>query len=216
MSDKPAPPLAPALLDACAPTLDGPADPPARADEDQAPTLDVSPGGVTAHAPISTPAIPHMGVPRVLKHWDRYEVQELIGAGGMGAVYKARDPRLGRLVALKLIHPQLGGSLSNVSSALLRHFQREARLQATLDHKNICRVYEIGELPALDDSPACPYIAMQYIVGQPLHHALPGLTLPEKLQLFIAIADALHHAHRHGLVHRDIKPDDVAVCASRR
>lgn len=95
----------------------------------------------------SDPAKPLSGssasssIPRALRRWDRYEVLELLGVGGMGAVYKARDLRLNRLVALKIIHPRFGlHSSAPAAEALMRRFQREARLQASLEHPHICKI----------------------------------------------------------------------------
>ena len=93
-----------------------------------------------------SPSVPYVGIPRSLQKWDRYEVQSVLGAGGMGAVYKARDPRLNRMVALKIIHPMLGQNDDTRGEGVVRRFLREARLQASLEHPHICKVYEIGEL----------------------------------------------------------------------
>lgn len=166
----------------------------------------------------SSPSAPALGIPKSLLRWERYELQELLGAGGMGAVYKARDPRLGRLVALKLIHPGLGHGASASGEVIVRRFHREARLQAALDHPHVCKVYEIGELPGAADEqgPGHPYIAMQLISGQPLQRAQREMSLLEKVRIMQQVAEALHAAHRQGLIHRDIKPSNIDVSSAGR
>ena len=158
------------------------------------------------------PSLPRIGIPRTLKEWDRYQVLEVLGAGGMGAVYKARDPRLNRFVALKIVHPGLGHAAETRAEFFVRRFVREARLQASLDHPHICKVYEIGELPPNDNGEAgFPFIAMQLIGGKPLHVAQAEMSLFDKVRVIKQVADALHTAHRQGLIHRDIKPSNIMV-----
>ncbi|MFO0577394.1 MAG: serine/threonine-protein kinase [Polyangia bacterium] len=149
-------------------------------------------------------------IPAALRDWDRYEVLELLGAGGMGAVYKARDPRLNRMVALKIIRPGLRHS-PTASAALVRRFLREARLQAAMSHPHICKVFEIGELPSRDGEPGPPYIIMQLIAGQPLHRAQAEMSELEKVRTLQLVSEAMHAAHRQGLIHRDIKPSNIMI-----
>lgn len=149
-------------------------------------------------------------IPAALRDWDRYEVLELLGAGGMGAVYKARDPRLNRMVALKIIRPGLRHS-QTASAALVRRFLREARLQAAMSHPHICKVFEIGELPSTDGEPGLPYIIMQLISGQPLHRAQAEMSALDKVRTLQLVSEAMHAAHRQGLIHRDIKPSNVTT-----
>ena len=134
-------------------------------------------------------------------HWDKYEFVEVLGRGGMGAVYRARDRRLGRAVALKFIHGQDPG--------MVQRFMQEARAQSRLDHQHICKVYEVGTVDGK------PYIAMELVEGQTLDRAAAQLTLQEKLQLLMTCAEALHAAHEQGIIHRDIKPSNIMVERSR-
>jgi serine/threonine-protein kinase len=161
--------------------------------------------------PRSRPDELSVGIPRLLQNWERYEVLEALGAGGMGAVYKARDPRLKRAVALKIVHPRLGQGPGTTGDVFVRRFVREARLQASLDHPHICKVYEIGELPSSPEQPGYPYIAMQLIIGKPLQHAQLEMSLLEKVRVIQQVAEALHAAHRQGLIHRDVKPSNIMV-----
>ena len=130
-------------------------------------------------------------------HWDKYEFVELLGRGGMGAVYKARDRRLGRLVALKFIHGDDPG--------MIQRFLQEARSQARLDHPFICKVYEVG---TVDNK---PYIAMELVEGRTLDRMSSQLGLSEKIQVLKDAAAALHAAHEQGIIHRDIKPSNIMV-----
>ncbi|WP_437635915.1 protein kinase domain-containing protein [Sorangium sp. So ce854] len=132
-----------------------------------------------------------------IRDWDRYECVSLIGKGGMGTVYKARDPRLQRYVAIKLIRGN--------DPELARRFIWEARAQARVEHPNVCKVYEVGEAQGQ------PFIAMQYIDGQPLHRVAQHMSLEQRLKIVADVAGGLHAAHRLGLIHRDIKPANILV-----
>jgi formylglycine-generating enzyme required for sulfatase activity/dienelactone hydrolase len=129
-----------------------------------------------------------------------YRVVSLIGSGGMGQVYLAEDPRLGRKVALKTIAQ---GPIGEARS----RFMREARLASAFDHPNICAIHDVGE-----SSGQC-FIAMQYIEGQSLKQLIGGRPLPLDTLLPIAlqIADALGAAHQRSIIHRDIKPGNIIV-----
>lgn len=129
----------------------------------------------------------------------RYRVRRLLGQGGMGRVYLARDELLGRSVALKVVRPErLGGSGGE-------RFAQEARLLAALNHPHIVQVYDVGVCRA------GPYLALEYIDGETLAERGPAPALEEALRLLRAVADALCHAHAHGVWHCDLKPGNVMV-----
>jgi serine/threonine protein kinase len=136
-----------------------------------------------------------------------YEILAPIGAGGMGEGYKAHDPRLDRVVALKIMPPHL---LDN--SQRRARFQQEARLAAALQHPNVVTIFEIGSSGAAD------YIAMELVRGRTLDTVIAGegLGLRESLHYAIQIADALAAAHAAGIVHRDLKPGNIMVTDQRQ
>ena len=135
----------------------------------------------------------------------QYEVRESLGAGGMGQVYRARDTRLDRFVALKIVHDTAGGLSAD-------RVLREARAASALNHPNICTIYEVGEFEGR------PFLAMEYIAGQALSGVIPpaGLRAEDVVSYGVQIADALAHAHEHGVIHRDLKGANVVVTPQGR
>jgi serine/threonine-protein kinase len=131
-----------------------------------------------------------------------YEIVAPLGAGGMGEVYKARDTRLDRTVAIKVLSASLGGN-----PQFRERFDREARAISQLDHPHICTLYDVGE------QDGTPFLVMQYLEGETLEARLKRRRLPldETLRYAIQIADALDSAHRAGIVHRDLKPGNIML-----
>ncbi len=134
-----------------------------------------------------------------------YEILAPIGAGGMGQVYKAQDTRLGRMVAVKLMHASIG-----TAPELRQRFEREAKAVATLNHPNVCTLFDVGREGDLQ------YLVMEFLDGQTLSSRLRGGPMPvgESLQLAVDVANGLTAAHEAGIVHRDLKPGNVMLTAN--
>ena len=131
----------------------------------------------------------------------RYQVLDLLGRGGMGEVYRARDPSLGRDLAIKILPPEATRDASRVE-----RFMKEARAASALNHPHLAAIYEIGTEPV-------HYIAMEFVPGRNLREVLGAgrLELKRALDYLLQVAEALGAAHQHGVVHRDIKPENVMI-----
>src|ERR1700756_2986514 len=131
-----------------------------------------------------------------------YEILSAIGAGGMGEVYRARDTRLDRIVAVKILPDHLSDR-----AELRERFEREARTVASLNHPHICTLYDIGQQDGTD------FLVMEYLEGETLAERLKKGPLPleQAMQYAIEIADALDKAHRKGITHRDLKPGNIML-----
>ena len=136
----------------------------------------------------------------------RYEIRSQLGAGGMGEVYLAQDTKLDRKVALKILPPKLAEDLAEDKDRMSR-FVREAKFASALNHPNIITIHEIGEIDGMH------FIATEYIEGETLKTQLKreSLSLKSTLEIALQVASALDAAHRAGIVHRDIKPDNIMV-----
>jgi serine/threonine-protein kinase len=136
-----------------------------------------------------------------------YKIQALVGVGGMGEVYRGRDTRLGRDVALKVISPKLVGDPS-----LRRRFELEARAASALNHPAIVTVYDVG------DTDGVSWIAMEWVDGRTLRQALSDGPVPirDACSIALQIADGLATAHAKGVVHRDLKPENVMLGSDGR
>src|SRR4030095_4586801 len=162
-----------------------------------------------AEAPLYIPKeVPSMAPMTRLKAGVRlgpYEVLAELGAGGMGEVYKARDTRLNRAVAIKVLPAHVASD-----PQLRERFEREARAVAALNHPHICALHDVGEQDGIE------YLVMEYLEGQTLAERLEkgALPLDQALQYAIQIADALDKAHRQGITHRDLKPGNVILTKS--
>jgi len=135
-------------------------------------------------------------------HLGPYEILALIGAGGMGEVYRARDTRLDRQVAIKILPRQVAADPERSA-----RFEREARLLAALNHPHIVTIHSVERI---DD---VPFLTMELVEGRPLSALIPagGFPIPALLRIVIPITDALAAAHQRGVTHRDLKPANVMV-----
>src|ERR1039458_10644730 len=129
-----------------------------------------------------------------------YEIVSPLGAGGMGEVYRAKDTRLDRTVAIKLLPQHLSSNAD-----LKQRFEREAKSISSLNHPRICQLYDVGSQEGVS------YLVMEYLEGETLADRLKkgALPLDQVLKIGMEIAEALDKAHRSGIVHRDLKPGNV-------
>ncbi len=134
-----------------------------------------------------------------------YEIVDAIGAGGMGEVYRARDPRLGRDVAIKILPASFSADADR-----LHRFEQEARAAAALNHPNILAVYDIGTIES------APYIVSELLEGETLRIPPPGLPVRKAVDYALQIARGLAAAHEKGIVHRDLKPQNIFVTTDSR
>ena len=134
-----------------------------------------------------------------------YEIVSAIGAGGMGEVYKARDTRLDRTVAIKVLPEHVASDPD-----LKQRFEREAKTISSLNHPHICTLHDIGSQDGID------FLVMEYLDGETLAQRLEkgALPLDQALQVAIEIADALDKAHRQGITHRDLKQGNIMLTGS--
>jgi WD40 repeat protein/serine/threonine protein kinase len=155
------------------------------------------PGGSSIHAQAGEDG------PELPEQFDRYRIQKKLGRGGMGTVYLAYDTRLDRKVALKVPRFAPGSNPEN-----LERFYREARATATITHPNLCPLYDVGEVNGT------PYLTMAYIEGWPLAKFIrPDKLLPQFGVATVAriVAQAIEEAHKHGVIHRDLKPGNIMI-----
>src|SRR6478672_3280901 len=136
-----------------------------------------------------------------------YEIQAPLGAGGMGEVYRARDSRLGRDVALKLLPESFAGE-----SDRLRRFEQEARAVAALNHPNILAIFDVGQYDL------SPFLVSELLEGESLRDKLDQGALPQRKTLDYAVqmAQGLSAAHEKGIVHRDLKPENIFITRDGR
>ena len=141
----------------------------------------------------------------IARHFPGLEILELLGRGGMGAVYKARQKQLDRVVALKILPPRSGDD-----SAFAERFTREAKALAKLLHPNIVTLFEFGQADGIY------YLLMEFVDGVSLGQLLRSSRVSprEALAIVPQICDALQYAHDQGIIHRDIKPENIQVTGS--
>ncbi len=163
---------------------------------------------------INQPEMNHPGSDKAeAQHFGRYEVVAQLGRGAMGVVYKARDPQIERMVAVKTV--SLAGQEADEEKEFRLRFMHEAQAVGRLHHPGIVAIFDVGENAENHD----PYIVMEFVSGEPLNRMLKRekkLPLAQALQLVEEIAEALDYAHAQGVIHRDIKPGNILVTPEGR
>jgi serine/threonine protein kinase len=174
------------------------------APQTEAPAEESGPGGTRV---VKAPSEPPPPPEEIARHFPQLEILACLGRGGMGVVYKARQTRLNRLVALKILAPE-----RKQDPQFAERFTREAQALARLNHPNIVAVYDFGEADGLF------YLLMEYVDGVSLRQWLQTrqVSPAEALALVPRICEALQYAHQEGIVHRDIKPENVLLDAQGR
>jgi serine/threonine protein kinase len=158
-------------------------------------------------------APPGMELPAESQTIGRYEIIKTVGRGAMGIVYKARDPLLDRVVAVKtIVSPQ--GVGRRVRAAYLERFQREAKAAAKMQHPAIVTIFDVG----VDEVSGAPFMVLEYLPGESLADRLDRVRLPlgKSVQIALDLASALAFAHRQRIVHRDVKPANVLHAGENR
>ena len=137
----------------------------------------------------------------------RYKITGMLGEGGMGVVYRAEDPELGREVALKLLPAEMADNPKR-----LERFRREAKAVAAINHPNIVTIHSIESVETTH------FLTMELVEGESLDHLIPpgGMPLAKVFEIAVPLADALSSAHESGIVHRDLKPANVMVTGENR
>ncbi|MFK7778499.1 MAG: protein kinase [Gimesia sp.] len=170
--------------------------------EDAGSFLEKSPVGSHEPQPLSLDFLTPSDNPDLLGTLGEYEIKEIIGQGGMGIVFRALDPKLNRIVAIKVMSPLLA-----VNPNARKRFLREAQAAAAVSHPHIVTIHAVNEAQL-------PYLVMEYVVGQSLQEKLDkegSLQVTEILRIGSQIADGLDAAHKQGLIHRDIKPANILL-----
>jgi serine/threonine protein kinase len=168
--------------------------------------MDVTMDTMQSYQPPQAEPLPHSGRWPLLSNLGRYEITGEIGSGAMGVVYKASDPFIDRLVAIKTIN--LNNLRDWEKKDYEARFYQEARAAGRLNHPNIITIFDLGETDGI------AYIAMELMQGKELHHLLQnGQSLPveQALDIAVQLLAGLGYAHEHGVIHRDIKPSNIMV-----
>ncbi|RBP47342.1 serine/threonine protein kinase [Roseimicrobium gellanilyticum] len=158
--------------------------------------------------PLPASAMPAPEPELLAKAFPHLEILEPLGAGGMGRVYKVRQPHLDRIAALKVLPPALASD-----PGWVERFHREARALARLNHPHIVQVYDFGEATSVEERPSLPYLLMEFVDGVNLRQAMQAgtLTAREALAIVPKLCDALQYAHERGVLHRDLKPENILM-----